>query len=75
MSFAAFTDTHIGARISTSWGMADHLDEIAQDIMDNTDPVDFVVHLGDMVMYSTAHVESEGLPSQYDPYLNSLKRI
>ena len=38
MSFGAFTDSHIGARISTSWGMADYMDLIAQDLMDNTDP-------------------------------------
>jgi hypothetical protein len=73
MSFAAFTDTHIGARMSINWGMADYLDEIAQDIMDNTDPCDFVVHLGDQVMYTTAQVQGEGLPSQYDQYLNNLK--
>ncbi len=73
ISFAAFTDTHIGAAIETSWGMADHLDDLAQDIMNNTVPCDFVVHLGDIIMHSTAYVEGESLPPQYNQYINNHK--
>ena len=74
ISFAAFTDTHIGAKIEVpSWGMADYLDVLAQDVMNNTPPCDFVVHLGDIVMHSTAYVEGEQLPSQYDQYVNNFK--
>ncbi len=73
INFAAFTDTHIGAEIETGWGMADYADLLAQDIMNNTAPCDFVVHLGDIVMHSTAYVEGEGLPSQYNQYVNNFK--
>ena len=73
INFAAFTDTHVGALIETSWGMADHLDSLAQDIMNNTVPCDFVVHLGDIVMHSAAYVEGEHLPAQYDQYKNNVK--
>ena len=74
VNFAAFTDTHIGGKIETpSWGMADYLDILAQDVMNNTVPCDFVVHLGDIVMHSTAYVEGEQLPSQYDQYMNNFK--
>ena len=53
--------------------MADYIDELAGDIMNNTLPCDFTVHLGDIVMHSTAFVEGEGLPLGPDPYLNNLK--
>jgi predicted phosphodiesterase len=73
MSFAAFTDTHIGAKIETSWQMADHLDSMCQDIMNNTLPCDFTVHLGDIIMHSSAYVEGEQLPLSYDQYYNNFK--
>src|SRR5213078_1055753 len=47
MSFAAFTDTHVGQQVrSPTWDYAEHLDLLANDIMDNTLPCEFVVHLG-----------------------------
>ena len=42
MSFAAFTDTHVGQHTrSPQWGYADYLDRLAIDIMDNTLPCEF----------------------------------
>ena len=73
ISFAAFADTHIGGEIETGWGMADHLDDLTRDTMSNTIPCDFTVHLGDIIMHSTAYVEGEGLPPQHDPYENNFK--
>lgn len=48
MTFAVFTDTHVGQRIrNDKWGYADHLDLLAQDIMNSALTCEFVVHLGD----------------------------
>ena len=47
ITFAAFTDTHVGVQVEHQGrGMAEHLDSLAKDIMNNTVPCDFVVHLG-----------------------------
>jgi hypothetical protein len=73
MNFAAFTDSHIGGQDLYSWGFADHLDLLAQDIMNNTVPCDFTVHLGDIVMHSTSFVEGEGIPAAYDKEYNKFK--
>ncbi len=74
ISFAAFADTHVGAMIEApSWGMAEHMDSLAQDVMSNTMPCDFVLHLGDLIMHSTAYVEGEHLPARYDQYYNNIK--
>jgi hypothetical protein len=73
MNFAAFTDSHIGGQDLYSWGFADHMDLLAQDIMDNTVPCDFTVHLGDIVMHSTSFVEGEGIPTAYDKEYNKFK--
>ena len=63
MNFAAFTDTHVGQQLrSPNWDYAQHLDKLAGDIMDNTLPCDFVVHLGDGAFNSTAFVNGVGLP-------------
>ncbi|TRO54290.1 metallophosphoesterase [Candidatus Bathyarchaeota archaeon] len=74
MNFAAFADTHIGVHYEHNGrGMADHLDSLAKDIMNNTVPCDFVLHLGDIVMHSTAVIEGENLPAHRDPYYNNFK--
>jgi hypothetical protein len=63
MNFAVFTDTHVGQQTrSPNWDFAEHLDLLADDIMDNTLPCDFVVHLGDGALNSTAFVNGVGLP-------------
>jgi len=74
MNFAAFTDTHVGQRTSNpKWGYADYLDRLAQDIMDNTLPCEFAVHLGDGSNDNTAFVNGVGLPESMDPYKNNFK--
>ena len=74
MSFAAFTDTHVGQQIrSPKWGYADYLDLLAQDIMDAAVPCEFVVHLGDGAYDNTAFVNGIGLPKSVDPYKSNFK--
>jgi hypothetical protein len=75
MSFAAFTDTHVGQRArSPQWDYADHLDLLADDIMEITLPCEFVVHLGDGAFNATAFVNGVGLPDSLKPdYRNNLK--
>lgn len=74
MSFAAFTDTHVGQRTQNNkWGYADYLDLLAGDVMDNTLPCEFVVHLGDGSNDNTAFVNGVGLPKTMDPYKNNFK--
>lgn len=73
MSFAAFTDTHVGQRVrSPQWDYAGHLDLLAEDVMENTLPLEFVVHLGDGAFNATAFVNGVGLPDslQSDPRYN-----
>jgi hypothetical protein len=63
MNFAAFTDTHVGQwNRSPNWDYAEHLDKLADDIMERTMPCDFVVHLGDGAYNSTMFVNGVGLP-------------
>jgi predicted phosphodiesterase len=74
LSFAAFTDTHIGARYQNPFfGMADHLDDLGADLVDATNQLDFAVHLGDIVNHNTAQVNGEGLPWYVNQYMNNLK--
>lgn len=75
MNFAAFTDTHVGqATRSPNWDFAKHLDLLADDIMDNTLPCEFVVHLGDGAFNTTAFVNGVGLPDNLKSnYRNNLK--
>jgi hypothetical protein len=74
LNFAAFTDTHVGQRNQKSnWGYADYLDLLAGDIMDNTLPCEFVVHLGDGANDNTAFVNGVGLPKTMDPYKDNFK--
>ena len=74
MSFAVFTDTHVGQRThNEKWGYADYLDSLALDIMDNALPCEFVVHLGDGAYDNTAFVNGIGLPETIDQYKNNLK--
>jgi len=74
LSFAAFADTHIGARYQyPNYEMADHLDKLGNDLTDATNPLDFVVHLGDIVNHNTGHVNGIGLPWYVNQYKNNLK--
>jgi hypothetical protein len=74
LSFAAFTDTHIGSRYQMPFfGIADHLDYLGEDLVDVTNKLDFVVHLGDIVNHNTAQVNGQGLPWYVDQYRNNLK--
>jgi hypothetical protein len=75
MNFAAFTDTHVGQHVrSPNWDYAQHLDRLAEDIMNNTLPCEFVVHLGDGAFNSTAFVNGVGLPDNLkSSYKNNLK--
>lgn len=73
LSFAAFADTHIGARYQFQYKMADHLDDIGDDLIDNTNLLDFSIHLGDIVNHNTGHVNGEVLPWYVNQYLNNLK--
>ena len=74
ISFAALTDTHIGARYQLPfYDSADNLDRLGNDLMDDATPLDFVVHLGDIVNHNTAQVNGEGLPRVVDQYRNNLK--
>lgn len=74
MSFAAFTDTHVGQQIrSPKWGYAEYLDRLAKDVMDNALPCEFVVHLGDGAYDNTAFVDGVGLPGGLDPIKNNFK--
>jgi hypothetical protein len=78
LSFAAFADTHIGARyqypyLFTGYKMADHLDKIGDDLVDATHPLDFAIHLGDIVNHNTGHVNGIGLPWYVNQYKNNLK--
>jgi hypothetical protein len=74
LSFAAFTDTHIGARYQQPlYDTADHLDQLSKDLVNATNRLDFVIHLGDLVNHNTAQVNGEGLPWYVDQYRNNLK--
>lgn len=75
MNFAVFTDTHVGQQLrSPDWDYAQHLDRLADDIMDHTLPCEFVVHLGDGAFNSTAFVNGVGLPDNLKAnYRNNFK--
>lgn len=65
LSFAAFADTHIGQQVrSRGWDYAQNLDKLADDIMERTLPCEFVVHLGDGALNTTAFVNGVGLPDE-----------
>lgn len=74
VSFAAFTDTHIGAHYQyPQYPIAKHLDDIGRDLVDATNTLDFAVHLGDIVNHNTAHVNGVGLPWMVNQYKNNVK--
>ena len=74
LSFAAFADTHIGASYQNPlYGMADHLDKIGDDLVDNTNILDFAVHLGDFINHNTGQINGVGLPWFVNQYKNNLK--
>ena len=69
LSFAAFTDTHVGGQaIRPQWGYAKHLDRLADEMMDKASPCEFVVHLGDGANNKTPFVNGVGLPKALEPY-------
>jgi hypothetical protein len=79
LSFGAFADTHIGARyqypyLLYGYKSADFLDKIANDLLEHTGNIDFVVHLGDIINHNTAHVNGVGLPCYVNQYKNNLKK-
>jgi hypothetical protein len=75
MNFAVFTDTHVGqSHRSPDWDYAQHLDKLANDIMERTLPCEFVVHLGDGAFNATAFVNGVGLPDNLKAdYKNNFK--
>lgn len=75
MNFAVFTDTHVGQQVrSPTWDYAQHLDKLADDIMDKTLPCEFVLHLGDGALNTTAFVNGVGLPDNLKSnYRNNFK--
>jgi hypothetical protein len=74
LSFATFADTHIGARYQyPKHEMADYLDGIGDDLVDSTNLLDFVIHLGDIINHNTAHVNGIDLPWYVNQYQNNLK--
>jgi hypothetical protein len=74
LSFAAFADTHIGARYQYPlYGMAAHLDRLGDDLVHATNLLDFAIHLGDIVNHNTAHVNGIGLLRFVNQYKNNLK--
>jgi hypothetical protein len=74
LSFAAFTDTHIGAKYQYPlYGIAGNLDRLGNDLVDATNQLDFAVHLGDMVNHNTGQVNGIGLPWYVNQYKNNLK--
>jgi len=74
LSFAAFTDTHIGAKYQYPFfDIAGHLDNLGSDLADATNLLDFAVHLGDIVNHNTGHVNGLDLPWYVNQYKNNLK--
>jgi len=78
LCFAAFTDTHIGAKYQYFFHnppavMADYLDKLGDDLVNATNQLDFAIHLGDIINHNTAHVNGIGLPPIVNQYKNNLK--
>jgi len=74
LSFAAFTDTHIGAKYQyPPVDMANYLDRLGIDLVDATNLLDFAVHLGDIVNQNIGQVNGIGLPCYVNQYKNNLK--
>jgi hypothetical protein len=74
LSFAAFTDTHIGAKYQLPlYGITNHLDLLGKDMADATNKLDFAVHLGDIVNHNTGQVNGQGLPWFVNQYTNNVK--
>jgi hypothetical protein len=74
LSFAAFTDTHIGAKYQyPNYEIADYLDGLGEDLVDSTNLLDFAIHLGDIINHNTGQVNGMGLPWYVNQYKNNLK--
>lgn len=74
LSFAAFSDTHIGAKYEyPSLEMANHLDKIGDDLVDSTNFLDFAIHLGDIINHNTAQINGIKLHPVVNQYKNNLK--
>jgi hypothetical protein len=73
LSFAAFTDTHIGIRYQNPlMTTAHHLDSLADDLQ--TIPnLQFTLHLGDIINHNTAQTSGTALPHLVNQYTNNLK--
>ena len=76
LSFAAFSDTHIGIKYEYPYYiLANHLDKIGNDLVENTNLLDFSVHLGDIINHNTAQINGVDLPFYVNQYKNNLKAI
>ncbi|UCF50379.1 MAG: metallophosphoesterase [Thermoplasmatales archaeon] len=74
LSFAAFSDTHIGIKYEYPYYIiANHLDKIGNDLVENTNLLDFSIHLGDIINHNTAQINGVGLPFYVNQYKNNLK--
>lgn len=74
LSFAVFTDTHIGTTYQNPlFRTARYLDLLGEDLVESTNLLDFAVHLGDIVHHNTAHVNGISLPWYVNQYKNNLK--
>jgi len=74
VSFAAFTDTHIGTRYQNPlYRTAGYLDNLGKDLVNSTNLLDFAIHLGDIVHHNTAQVNGRGLPWFVNQYKDNLK--
>jgi len=74
LSFAAFADTHIGSRYQyPQFEKAEYLDRIGDDLVDNTNLLDFAINLGDIINHNTGQVNGVDLPWYVNQYKNNLK--
>jgi len=74
VSFAAFTDTHIGTRYQNPlYRTSGHLDNLGEDLVNSTNLLDFTIHLGDIIHHNTGQVNGRGLPWLVNQYKNNLK--
>jgi predicted phosphodiesterase len=74
LSFAAYTDTHIGVRYQNPlYRTANYLDRIGHDLAESANLLDFAVHLGDIVHHNTAQVNGKELPWYVNQYKNDVK--
>ena len=74
LRFAAFTDTHIGGKYQYPYfELADHLDSIGRDLVENTNKLDFAINLGDIINHNVAQIHGNCLPWYVNQYKNNMK--